>query len=144
MIGPNIVDIIKQRKVKAGQLNSLKVSDIPISMLSHGQVIGQEDVINQRNYTTSVKCLTNEASVYVIEGAKFIDKLGRDEKTWKWIVKQSLNKDLSTKKQVKDTYFFKQQDKEGKIITASKDVQMNKNKDNEGMKGSISPHRIQQ
>lgn len=107
MIGPNIVDIIKQRKVKAGQHNSLKVQDISISMLSHGQVTGQEDAINQRNYTTSVKCLTNDASVYSIDASKFVEKLSRDEKTWKMVVKQSLNKDVNTKKAVKDTYFYK-------------------------------------
>lgn len=115
MIGPNIVDIIKQRKLKAGQNVQLKVLDISIAMLSRGQMVGQEDAINQRNYTISVKCLTNDASIYMIEASKFIEKISRDEQSWKMILRQSLNKDICTKKQIKDTFFYKTLDRQGKI-----------------------------
>lgn len=115
MIGPSKCDIIKQRKAQAGAPISISVSDIPIVTLSQGQVIGQEDVINQRNYTTSVKCVAAESCVYEVDGSRFVEKLSRDDKTWRMIVRQSVNKDNKTKKRVKDTCFFKQQDKKGMI-----------------------------
>jgi hypothetical protein len=45
-------------------------------------MFGEEDVINERNYTTTMKCLTANCIVYCIKKEEFLHKLGRDEKTW--------------------------------------------------------------
>lgn len=78
-------------------------------------MFGQEDVINQREYSTTVRCLSSEASVFSISADKFIEKLSRDEKTWKMLISHSFNKDMNTRKQIKDTTFFKSQERKGTI-----------------------------
>jgi CRP-like cAMP-binding protein len=119
MIGPNIDDITKQRQLKTGK-TSILASDIPIAVLTDGQIFGQEDVINEREHTTSVKCLTNDGSLYVLPAFSFFQKLSRDEKTWNMIVGLSLNKDKSTKRQIKEATFVKGQERKGLIATSVK------------------------
>ena len=40
---------------------------IKISILCAGQMFGHEDVMNSRNYTTTIKCISNDAKVYCIK-----------------------------------------------------------------------------
>lgn len=37
-----------------------------------GQMFGEEDVITERNYTTTLKCLTANGAVYCIKADEFI------------------------------------------------------------------------
>ena len=46
--------------------------DLKISIASQGQSIGFEDVINGRQYTTSVSCKSNEGSLYCIKNVEFL------------------------------------------------------------------------
>ena len=64
-------------------------------------MFGEEDVINERAYTTSVKCITATGSVYCIKSEEFFQRLGRDEKTWRKIVERIRQKDIETKRKVK-------------------------------------------
>ena len=59
-----------------------KFKEIKIALFCSGQMLGQEDVINERNYTTSVKCLSAEGALFSIKRQEFIHKLGNDERTW--------------------------------------------------------------
>lgn len=56
-------------------------------------MLGQEDVVNMREHTTTVKCISNEGSLFVIPADEFIARLSRDKKTWKMIIEYSLEKD---------------------------------------------------
>ena len=64
--------------------------DIKVSILCAGQFIGQEDVILGRNYASTVRCLSTRASIYIIRAEEFLQRLSRDDKTWK-LVKESSN-----------------------------------------------------
>ena len=40
--------------------------EIKLALASKGFMFGQEDVVNKRKYTTTVRCVSNEAHAYVI------------------------------------------------------------------------------
>ena len=74
--------------------------EIKLALASKGNMFGQEDVVNKRLYTTTVRCVSNEAHVYVINNKEFFYRFGKDEKTWKAILSLSLEKDSHTKKKI--------------------------------------------
>ena len=71
-----------------------------MALASKGNMFGQEDVVNKRLYTTTVRCVSNEAHAYVINNKEFFYRFGKDEKTWKAILSLSLEKDSHTKKKI--------------------------------------------
>lgn len=64
-------------------------------------MIGEEDVLNDRNCTTTVKCISTHAEVFCIKAEEFMIKLGRDDKTWKTITNRVISKDEETKMKIK-------------------------------------------
>ena len=60
-------------------------------------MFGQEDVLGDRNYTTSVKCITNTGSLYWIKNSEFLNKLQKDDRTWKLIERVNYQNDVRTK-----------------------------------------------
>lgn len=65
-------------------------------------MFGDEDIINNRNYTTTVRCLSTNASLYCIKADEFINKFGKDEKTWKMVVDRACKRDANTKSKIKN------------------------------------------
>ena len=53
-------------------------------------------MLNDRNYTTTVRCLTNEAYLYCVKADEFTHRMSRDDKTWKMLQKLNLEKDDKT------------------------------------------------
>jgi CRP-like cAMP-binding protein len=68
---------------------------VQIINLGPGQMFGEEDVINCRLYTTTVKCLTNTV-IFEIKADEFISKFGREEKAWQFILSRVKAKDKET------------------------------------------------
>lgn len=64
-------------------------------------MVGEEDVLNDRHYTTTVTCLTNTAEVFCIKSEEFMLKLGKDERTWRTITNRVLDKDEETKVRIR-------------------------------------------
>ena len=60
-----------------------KNSDIRIAIIQKGQIFGHDDVVNDRCYTTSVKCVSNNCQLYVISAHEFYHKLKKDDTCWK-------------------------------------------------------------
>jgi len=54
-------------------------------------MLGQEDVILQRNYTTSVVCLSTSGSLYYIEKKDFLSKMQKKDVVWDKILNFSQN-----------------------------------------------------
>ena len=52
---------------------------IKMRNLGKGQLFGHEDVINKRNYTFEVKCISKTAELFSIKAAEFINRFSRDE-----------------------------------------------------------------
>ena len=65
-------------------------TSVKIAILSKGQLIGQEDVMNSRHYTTTVKCISDKAVLYGIKAEEFNFRLGRDEKAWRALADMSV------------------------------------------------------
>eukprot|EP00356_Strombidium_inclinatum_P004599 CAMPEP_0170489706 /NCGR_PEP_ID=MMETSP0208-20121228/8007_1 /TAXON_ID=197538 /ORGANISM="Strombidium inclinatum, Strain S3" /LENGTH=57 /DNA_ID=CAMNT_0010764741 /DNA_START=2197 /DNA_END=2370 /DNA_ORIENTATION=+ len=57
-----------------------------MATVGKGYMLGQEDVINDRNYTTSIRCLSNSSLLYSIEKEDFIDKMQKKEQIWEKVV----------------------------------------------------------
>ena len=62
-----------------------KYTDIKLSLLNSGQFIGVEDVLNDRNFTTTVRCCTNNAIIYTLNTEDFFFWIGKREKTLKML-----------------------------------------------------------
>lgn len=67
--------------------------NVRLTYLCSGQMFGEEDVINGRCYTTTVRCSSMSAIVYSIKAKEFIHKLYKDEKTFKQINEMVIAKD---------------------------------------------------
>lgn len=70
----NFTGFKKEEKYKS---NTFKVGIVTVN-----QIFGHEDVVNMRNYTTTVKCLSNEAALFVCKADEFYHKVNTDEKAW--------------------------------------------------------------
>lgn len=69
-------------------------------MYNQGQIFGHEDVIHNREHTTTVKCLSQEATLFFINRNEFINKFSRDERTWKMLADLGLQMDTKVKKKL--------------------------------------------
>ena len=86
------------RNQNSNKAKAQKVPDqvMKISIICAGQIFGNEDVLNDRNYTTTVKCLSNEAMVYCIKAEEFKNRMSRDDKTWRILKSLTISKDDTT------------------------------------------------
>ena len=55
---------------------------LKIAIICAGQMFGHEDVLNNRDCTTTIKCLSNNAQLYCIKAEEFTHRLSRDDRTW--------------------------------------------------------------
>ena len=63
--------------------------ELVLSLASKGQTLGFEDGIFGRCYTTSMKCSSNEGTLYQVKCSEFFPKLRRDTKCWKNVEEMS-------------------------------------------------------
>ena len=76
------------------------VTEIKLCLLNSGQFIGIEDVLNDRNYTTTVRCLTNDAIIYTLTTEDFFFWIGKNERTLGILQEVIFNKDSATKAKI--------------------------------------------
>ena len=69
------------RSINKQEKNSQK-QPVRLTFLSSGYIFGEEDVLNGRLYTTTVRCSSNTAILYQIKAKEFINKLYKDDKTF--------------------------------------------------------------
>lgn len=85
LLGPHTQEAITERLSNPKMLfpTSKRVpKDFIISLLCTGQIFGHDDLIKMRNYSTTVRCMSSIGTLYIIKGAEFFQKLGRDDRTW--------------------------------------------------------------
>lgn len=75
--------------------------DIRVRMTSRGYLLGHEDVFNDRNYTTSVRCHSHEGTVLAMKADEFLEKMGLNQKTWNNLIEMANERDELTKKKIK-------------------------------------------
>ena len=56
-------------------------------------MLGEEDVLEERAYTTTVTCISNTGSCYAMKAAEFFRKLKGNEESWKIIKRNSKMKE---------------------------------------------------
>ena len=56
-------------------------------------MFGEEDVLVERPYTTSVTCMSNTGSCYAMKSSEFFRKLKGNEESWKAIKRYSKTKE---------------------------------------------------
>ena len=64
-------------------------------------MLGQEDVILQRTFTTSVVCMSPSGSMYYIEKNDFFEKLKKNQTVWNQIMQASQVKNQATITKIK-------------------------------------------
>jgi hypothetical protein len=52
-----------------------KFVDLVLSLASKGQTLGFEDGFNERNYTLTMKCVSNEGILYKVKSQEFFSKV---------------------------------------------------------------------
>jgi len=56
-----------------------------LALLGPGQMFGEDDVIFERRYTSSVFCRSNTGVLFCMKNAEFFRKLKSNEDCWKTI-----------------------------------------------------------
>ena len=100
MIGPEASKVVVSGN-KMRKETMAKLTHTPINFLCVGQIFGIEDVVRSRNYTLTVKCLTNNAQLYCITATEFLKNINRDEKTATLFRELVYQRDLSTLTKIK-------------------------------------------
>ena len=59
-------------------------------------MFGEDDAMGDRNYTTTVRCLSTMGKVYCIKADEFILRFGKDERTWNIFIDKCREKDKIT------------------------------------------------
>ena len=70
---------------------------VRLTTVCAGQIFGEEDVVNERNYTTTVKCITAQGVLYAAKADKFINSISKDDRAWKKLIEMNVKKDAETK-----------------------------------------------
>ena len=64
-------------------------------------MFGEEDVLSHRNYTTTVKCVSNSGDVFCIKNDEFFRKLKTNQQSWKIIVLMAMAKEKAIHHRIK-------------------------------------------
>ena len=70
-----------------------KYENLKLTLLGAGQMFGEEDVIRERPYTTSVTCKSNTGSVFCWKSTEFFRRMKSNEESWKYVKRQSRAKE---------------------------------------------------
>mmetsp|Transcript_4687 Transcript_4687/g.7090 ORF Transcript_4687/g.7090 Transcript_4687/m.7090 type:complete len:85 (+) Transcript_4687:1727-1981(+) len=71
----------------------LPPTNIRLATVGEGFILGHEDVINSRNYSTTVRCSSDSAVLFWISSSEFVEKMSRNERIWKQLKEDGQEKD---------------------------------------------------
>ena len=99
--------------------------EIKVATVGKGQVLGFNDVIGNRNFSTSLKCVSCIASVFEIKVDEFKFRMQRETMSWNYLLKNAKEIDEEIKIQVKNAsnnigvFFRNKPDKKAKQVNKS-------------------------
>jgi len=96
MLGPENQDCLTNNKEFSTDKKTV-THKITIALVSRGHIVGQEDVMSNRPYTTTVKCVSGKGVVYCIKAEEFNIRLGKDEKAWGMLTNITKQQDRVTR-----------------------------------------------
>ena len=73
-----------------------------VAVIGSGQMIGEEDVISEREYTCTVVCKSNSGELLSIEREEFVNKMGSHPDSWKIIVDMACAKELALQERTRN------------------------------------------
>ena len=94
-------NLFKKYNTKVGELCSSKLIQnnitsnkrYKISIQGMGHMLGEEDVITERGYSTTAKCLSESAVVFCMKSGEFLRQFKGNSDCWKKILKVALDKE---------------------------------------------------
>jgi len=69
---------------------------------SRGQMLGQDDIINDRNYTTSARCMSGTGTLFIMQSQDFIKFIKRDRRSMRNFGEVSTERDALTQDKLRD------------------------------------------
>ena len=85
-------------KLKERQFDEFEVK---VATVGRGQMIGLSDLIAERFFSTSVKCISSKGSVFEIKAEEFKQKLQKEYKTWNYLLQHAKEADEGTYSHIK-------------------------------------------
>jgi len=85
LLGPTNRTSIKAILKNEAHIPNAKRQEVRLSAIRAGQCVGIEDALNNRNYTTSVRCTSSTGQCYMLKANEFFVKIGKDDRSWKMI-----------------------------------------------------------
>lgn len=86
-------------------------------IVSVGQILGLEDVLNERPFATSVRCLSLTGKILTIRSKDFISNIKKDEQVWDMLCNIANNKNSDALTQLLNAKITK-----SKLTQASDDI----------------------
>eukprot|EP00347_Sterkiella_histriomuscorum_P003283 403364882 len=83
-----------------------------ILLLGRGDMIGEEDAINQRDYTCTVKCNSLNGTLLAIKIQDFYQRIKTNQDTWKQIQNKGTQKEFTTINSINKQYTLDKETKE--------------------------------
>eukprot|EP00347_Sterkiella_histriomuscorum_P024025 403332565 len=88
-------------KIMAAQGGQKSQNTYKIAQIGTGQLLGEEDIIAQRNYSTTVTCKSNVGEVYCIKSQEFVKKIKVNPESWKIVILMSMAKEKAIFERIK-------------------------------------------
>ena len=64
-----------------------------VSIIGAGNTFGEEDVMAERNYTSSVRCISKTAEVFCMKFDEFMRKFKGNKESWKIFQENAMEKE---------------------------------------------------
>ena len=93
----------------------VKSTNIKLALASSGQFLGAEDVLNQRNFTTTARCTSAIATVYTLKTDDFFFWVGKNERTMRMMNEMFFQRDSDTKQKIRKAAFIKKLETTGVV-----------------------------
>jgi CRP-like cAMP-binding protein len=86
----SVNNLLKNQHQMSGNRDSENAKPIiktfRVCILGQGQMFGEEDIIENRPYSLTVKCISTQADVFCIKEDEFIRRLKANKESWKTIL----------------------------------------------------------
>eukprot|EP00347_Sterkiella_histriomuscorum_P012371 403368842 len=95
-LGPQILSPNQRKSDRQIQFTLQKSDNVysqRISIVSRGNMIGEEDAIKMRDYTTTLKCVSQNGILLALKTSDFYQRIKTNEETWQYLQKTSLLKE---------------------------------------------------
>ena len=83
---------------KTGSVTNGYLQKIKLALLGPGQVFGEDDMIAERNYSSSLVCNANGSQLYAMSKSEFFRIFKSNAEAWKLMFKIAKKKELEQMK----------------------------------------------